>query len=182
MSTRMQRSELTIAAPCTVDWKKMTPADGGRFCGDCKKVVRDFSTMSEREARALLKTARGGELCVRFVFDAHGRVFFGKDAPRKDALLPAHLLSRARRAALVAAAALPLAAQACDPLDMHDDVMGSIAYTPVDAGTDAEDTSDASDASAHHDAKADASTSSDASADAEADADAGEPDGAPQAN
>ncbi|MDF2694517.1 MAG: hypothetical protein K0S65_2900, partial [Labilithrix sp.] len=33
----MDRNEVKVASPCTLDWKKMTPAEGGRFCGDCKK-------------------------------------------------------------------------------------------------------------------------------------------------
>jgi hypothetical protein len=111
----MDRKEVRITSPCTLDWQKMTPAEGGRFCGDCKKVVRNLSSMTEREARALLKNAGNGELCVRFVYDEHGRVFFGKDAPKKDALLPASFLHRAKRAAAAAAvAALPFATQACE--------------------------------------------------------------------
>ena len=46
----MRKSDIAIPVPCTVDWQKMTPADKGRFCGDCKKVVRDLSKMSEAEA------------------------------------------------------------------------------------------------------------------------------------
>lgn len=108
----MNKGEVRFSNPCTLDWKKMTPAEGGRFCGDCKKVVRDLSKMSEDEARALLAKPRNEELCVRFVSDAHGRIIF-KDM-QGVGLLPPSLLTRAKRAAAAAAAiAAPLATQAC---------------------------------------------------------------------
>ncbi len=111
----MDRNDLRIATPCTLDWTKMTPAEGGRFCGDCKKVVRNLSSMTEREARALLRTAGDGDLCVRYVYDVQGRIFFGKDAPKKDTLLAPSLLVRARRVAAAAAiGALPFATQGCE--------------------------------------------------------------------
>ena len=130
----MDKRELPVAAPCTVDWRKMTPADGGRFCGDCKKVVRDLSTMTQQEARALLSQAGAGQLCVRFLHDRHGKVFFADQA---RPLLPASLLSRAKRVALAAAAvAVPLALQGCSdppgaeaPEDLEQ-TMGAMAYDP----------------------------------------------------
>jgi len=129
----MDHKDVKIGSPCTLDWRKMTPAEGGRFCGDCKKVVRDLSRMTEREARAMLKRASGGEhrgsfsgaappsadaLCVRYVYDNQGRIFFGADAPRRDVLLsPSSLLQRARRVAAAAAVvALPFATQACEAI------------------------------------------------------------------
>lgn len=188
----MNRQELKVATPCTLDWKKMTPAEGGRFCGDCKKVVRDLSSMTEREARALLKREAGGELCVRFLLDKHGRVFFGGDAPRRSPtlaqqLLPAGLLSRAKRATAVAAAlALPFATGACEAIteplgitsqeqtaDHHDlePTMGAIAYDPhtdqPDADADADASADAGDGGDASDAgdAADGSTEEDAATD-----------------
>jgi len=110
----MEKNDLAIASPCTVDWRTMTPADGGRFCGDCKKVVRDLSTMRERDARTLLKSAQNGELCVRYLYDKHGKIFFAGD--KGAPLVPASFLQRAKRAALVAAAvAIPLSLEGCSP-------------------------------------------------------------------
>lgn len=108
----MDRAELPIRTPCTADWTTMTPADGGRFCGDCKKVVRDLSRMSEADARALLAAPRNEELCVRYLHDRHGTIFFGPDLVQST-LVPASLLDRAKRAA--AAVALPLGLAACSP-------------------------------------------------------------------
>src|SRR4051812_35117548 len=119
----ISRKNLVLAMPCQLDWRAMTPADGGRFCGDCKKVVRDLSAMRESDARALLHGAKEGELCVRYVYDRHGRIFFAGDhaAP----LIPASLLQRAKRVARSAAAiAVPLALQACSPEPQADEAMG----------------------------------------------------------
>lgn len=102
----MDKREIRIATPCTLDWQKMTPADKGRFCADCKKVVRDVSSMNEREARTLLRAPTTEGLCVRFLADRDGKVLFAGD-PR---IVPASLLSKTKRAAMLAAAvALPLA-------------------------------------------------------------------------
>jgi hypothetical protein len=136
----MDRKDLRIGSPCTLDWRKMTPAEGGRFCGDCKKVVRNLSSMSELEARELLESA-GPDLCVRYVYDKHGRIFF-----REQTIAPS-LLVRARRLATIAA--LPLATAACDlvtsPLGAsddppnHDELMGGMVYDPRDEPPPAED-------------------------------------------
>jgi hypothetical protein len=146
----MEKSEIRIATPCTLDWSKMTPRDGGRFCGDCKKVVRDLSSMTEREARELVRAAGDGQLCVRFVYDKHGRIFFAGDRARD--LVPASLLSRAKRAAVAAAAvAVPLALQGCSDANRADGggyehVMGGAVYQPIDGA--AEEPGDLGDASA----------------------------------
>ncbi len=95
----MKTSDLRIAAPCTLDWKKMTPAEGGRFCGECKKVVRDLSKLTRAEARKLV-VERSGDLCVRYVHNAKGDVFFA-DMPSN--VVPASMVNRAARAAFAAA-------------------------------------------------------------------------------
>ena len=98
-----------IPEPCNVDWRTMTPAEGGRFCGECKKVVKNLSWLTEREARKLLRDENNGQLCVRYAYDKHGKVLFGADAPRDDAPIPvASLLRR-----VGAAASLAIAAAAC---------------------------------------------------------------------
>ena len=139
-------NKIPLASPCTLDWRKMTPADGGRFCGDCKKVVRDISKMSEEEARALLRTPRREGLCIRFLTDRDGKVVFEKS------LVPVSRLTRA--AALIA---LPFATQACEAVTEasrtaeHSENMGGAEapkdfekWEAADAGTgDADATADA---------------------------------------
>lgn len=105
----MNARDVGVKSPCTMEWRKMTPADGGRFCGDCKKVVRDLSRMTEDEARTVLAKERHADLCVRMIVDRDGNVFFGANV-----LVAPSFLSRAKRVAAAAAAvALPLATQAC---------------------------------------------------------------------
>ncbi|MGD0528319.1 MAG: hypothetical protein ABSE49_24500 [Polyangiaceae bacterium] len=105
----MHRNDLPIASPCTVDWTTMTLADRGRFCGDCKKVVRELAQLSEAEARAMLASPPTEGLCVRYVYDATGEIVFRPD------VVPVARLARVRRAAAVAlaAASLPLAVAGC---------------------------------------------------------------------
>jgi hypothetical protein len=103
----MNRTDLPIATPCNVDWSTMTLADRGRFCGACRKVVRELAQMTETDARALLALPPTEGLCVRYVHDATGEIVF-----RQDRVVPVGRI--VRRAAMVAlAAALPLTSAAC---------------------------------------------------------------------
>jgi hypothetical protein len=103
----MNRTDLPIATPCHADWSTMTLADRGRFCGACRKVVRELARMTEDEARAMLASPPTEGLCVRYVHDATGEIVF-----RRDRVVPVGRL--VRRAAMVAlAAALPLTSAAC---------------------------------------------------------------------
>ena len=127
---------LNIAEPCKVDWTKMTPAEGGRFCGDCKKVVKNLSSMTEREARKLLRTQNDGQLCVRYLYDKHGNMFFGADAPKPD--VPVSMLSRAKRVAAVAG--LTIASAACSAVtDASDSLTSSTQAQHKDDPNDPED-------------------------------------------
>lgn len=150
----------------------MTPQDGGRFCAECKKVVRDLSRLTERKARALLAEPHTEGLCVRLIHDRDGRVMFA-DTPRP--LLPASMLQRAKRAALVAGVGLATEACSGDPMGAfgdgsYDTLMGAaeaptaIMRPEADAGH-----SDGGDAG---DALRPSGDGGDASADAGMDADA----------
>jgi hypothetical protein len=118
----MRAKALKIAEPCHADWTKMTPADGGRFCGDCKKVVKNISSMTEKDARKLLRSAGEGQLCIRYMHDKFGNVVFGPDQPRPD-FVPASMLSRAKRA--IAYAGLAVASQACSAISDASDSLTS---------------------------------------------------------
>jgi hypothetical protein len=120
----MNRTELPIESPCTVDWTQMTLADRGRFCGQCKKVVRELAQLSETEARALLASPPTEGLCVRYVHDATGEIVFRSD------VVPIGRLARAKRAAAVAlaAASLPVAVAGCMGAPMPP-MMGAVAPT-----------------------------------------------------
>ncbi|HEY1691367.1 MAG TPA: hypothetical protein VGG39_04355 [Polyangiaceae bacterium] len=120
----MNRTELPIASPCSADWTTMTLADRGRFCGECRKVVRELAQLTEREARALLASPPTEGLCVRYVHDTTGEIVFRPD-------VPASALSRAKRvAALALAVALPLAATGC--MGAPAQMMGAVRPVPPD--------------------------------------------------
>jgi hypothetical protein len=176
----MNKGDVRFSNPCSVDWRTMTPADGGRFCGDCKKVVRDLSKLTEVEARTVLAKSRNEDLCVRFAFDAHGKILF-KDM-QGVGLLPPSLLSRAKRAAVAAAAiAAPLATQACSvtsSLTGHSESADTSDHDSDDPSSDNTSTGgvaydpsyDQTSADASADGDTDAQPSADASADAGPDA------------
>jgi hypothetical protein len=100
----MNRTDLPIAAACQADWTTMTLADRGRFCGTCRKVVRELGQMTETQARALLASPPTDGLCVRYVHDERGAIVF-----RRDVVPVSRLSWRATALAL----ALPLGAAAC---------------------------------------------------------------------
>jgi len=117
----MNRTDVPIASPCTVDWTTMTLADRGRFCGQCRKVVRELAQLTEAEARALLASPPTEGLCVRYVHDTTGEIVFRPD------VVPVGRLARMKRAAAVAlvAASLPMAVAGCMGAAVPPPVMGS---------------------------------------------------------
>ncbi len=164
----MNESEIRVGKPCRVDWAAMTPKDRGRFCADCKKVVHELAKMTEAEARTLLAGADGA-VCVRYVYDARGKVFFA-DSPRD--LVPSTLLVRAKRAALMVAA--PLAIAACSNAIDGTEMMGEPAYnpTPLVEEDDAGDGGDAGNDARPDGAEKDAADGSRPDADPDGGADA----------
>jgi len=104
----MQRDEIPITTPCGADWTSMTPVEArARLCAACNKVVHDLSAMSEAEVR---KVIGGGPVCVRYLYDVHGRVILG-GAPEGAKIVPAGaLLSKAARSKWLRAAALAASA------------------------------------------------------------------------
>jgi hypothetical protein len=76
MTTPMKESDLPIASPCGQDWEGMDPRDKSRFCGECKKVVHDLRSMKEKDARKLLSTPSTEGLCVRYMYDEVGNIWF----------------------------------------------------------------------------------------------------------
>jgi hypothetical protein len=112
----VNRDDAPIARPCGADYSTMSPRGTARFCGACDKLVHDLSAMSEREARSLLRARSTEGLCVRYLHDANGDIWFGGRSPGGAAgLVPAARLAR-HGAAMAAAAALvltPVLTEAC---------------------------------------------------------------------
>jgi hypothetical protein len=125
----MNRTDLPIATPCSVDWNTMTLADRGRFCGECRKVVRELAQLTEGEARALLASPPTEGLCVRYVHDTTGEILFRRD------IVPVGRLARMGRAAAVAVAmaSIPLAAAGCmGTAPMPPPTMGAVRPVPAE--------------------------------------------------
>lgn len=67
----MERNyKITIPAPCTENWDKMTPNESGRFCMSCVKTVVDFTEMSSEEIKHFFVQNQfgsvGAKICGRF--------------------------------------------------------------------------------------------------------------------
>jgi hypothetical protein len=126
----MNQVDLPIAKPCTADWTTMTLADRGRFCGECRKVVRELAQMTEPEARALLASPPTEGLCVRYVHDATGEILFRRD------IVPVARLARMKRgaAAAIIAASLPVALAGCMGAPVRPPVMGAPPPTETTMG------------------------------------------------
>src|SRR4051812_42483066 len=97
----MHRRDVPIVTPCGADWSGMSRVEARkRLCADCNEHVHDVGKMNEREVRALVAA---GPACVRYLYDAHGKVIFG-DAPPNARVVPASsLLSKAARSKWLAA-------------------------------------------------------------------------------
>ncbi len=110
----MRTLHLPIADPCHEDWDAMEPAERGRFCQVCVKQVHDLSSMTEPQARAVLREAEGSRICVRYRHDDEGRIRFADRAPA----VPANTCTSVRTARWPGAAAvLAIAVAACTPHD-----------------------------------------------------------------
>lgn len=83
----MRTLHLPIAEPCHEDWEAMDVAEQGRFCQKCTKPVHDLSSMTEPEARSLLRARAGGRICVRYEHDDAGKIRFRAPADLARAAL-----------------------------------------------------------------------------------------------
>jgi hypothetical protein len=103
-----------------------------RLCEQCDKLVHDLSGMTERAARALLRGPRNEGLCIRYLRDRDGNIWFG-DSP-DPILSPSRLVVRriAAAAGVAALASAPALIEACGGASPYDGV-----YAPyVDGGSD----------------------------------------------
>lgn len=67
--------------PCPKDYNAMTPAENGRFCGQCCKVVVDFTKKTAEEIFEYLKENSG--TCGRFLHSQLQPVRIPAGQPRK---------------------------------------------------------------------------------------------------
>lgn len=62
----MKTYKISIAKPCSENWDNMTPAEKGKHCAACNKVVIDFSNMSQQEMMHILVKYKGKKVCGNF--------------------------------------------------------------------------------------------------------------------
>jgi hypothetical protein len=60
--------QINIPEPCNESWDKMTPQEKGRFCGNCKKTIIDYSLQPDRVIAQAIKEGNG-KICGRFRTD-----------------------------------------------------------------------------------------------------------------
>ena len=59
--------KIEIAKPCRASWKNMTDAEQGKFCGECSKIVIDFTSMTTDEIQQYFLQHRDQKICGRFI-------------------------------------------------------------------------------------------------------------------
>lgn len=66
--------EIKVERPCDESWDKMRPENGGRHCGQCEKVVRDFTEATDAELTGFFRD-RPQHVCGRFRPEQLNRLF-----------------------------------------------------------------------------------------------------------
>ncbi len=58
--------KISIPEPCHQSWDEMRPDGAGRHCDSCKKIVIDFTNMTDEQVKAYLISHEGSGVCGRF--------------------------------------------------------------------------------------------------------------------
>src|SRR5215472_8075834 len=119
----------------------MDASHHGRVCAECETKVHDLSSMSEGEARAFLRAKKGEHLCVRYLYDAGGKLRFAGEFDARTPVVPEYRLTRRLRARLARAALItaPFLLEACGSTglpyvrDGQADVTEDTGHVPPDA-------------------------------------------------
>lgn len=59
--------QINIPNPCSENWDHMLPAERGRFCNACEKVVTDFTGMTDKEIIRFFKQHKQEHICGRYL-------------------------------------------------------------------------------------------------------------------
>ena len=68
-SSRITKNEMNlhIPSPCPESWDNMLPAEKGKHCLACDKVVVDFTQMNAEQIKAFFQIPREKKVCGRFL-------------------------------------------------------------------------------------------------------------------
>lgn len=58
---------IEIPKPCRAGWENMEAAEKGRFCGECSKIVIDFTSMSTDEIKTYFLSHKDQRICGHFI-------------------------------------------------------------------------------------------------------------------
>lgn len=86
--------KINIPSPCSQSWDDMSPAEQGRFCGQCTKTIVDFTTWSDKDIAQYIRGSKE-KICGRFTDDQLDRNLLHVERERTNALVPAILISTA---------------------------------------------------------------------------------------
>lgn len=135
----MSPAKIELAFPCGATFADMASVDATkRMCGACSTIVHDLSAMTESDARTQLRST-SERLCIRYVHDATGKVWFKEDLERASLISSSRLRKGARGVLAVASAvAAFVLTEACGGSNPFD--------SPAADASDSGDAGDASDA------------------------------------
>jgi hypothetical protein len=74
--------QISIPEHCMQSWESMSSVPTGRHCGECQKVVVDFTRMSDAQLLAYFQNYYGSGSCGRFRQDQVGLVIKPFEKPR----------------------------------------------------------------------------------------------------
>lgn len=63
----MKDFRIEIPKPCRAGWENMEAAEKGRFCGECSKIVIDFTAMSTDEIKDCFLGHKDQKICGHFI-------------------------------------------------------------------------------------------------------------------
>jgi len=118
---------ISIPSPCHENWQAMTPAQKGKFCGSCQKVVHDFTLASDREIGLILKQDENA--CGRFRNDQLNRNLLLRQPVGSPWLASAAILSLLTFGVNEAAAQTPVSTV---QYPVQNEIMGKVAATRSD--------------------------------------------------
>jgi hypothetical protein len=77
--------KISIAKPCAENWEEMLPAEQGRHCAACERLIIDFSVKTDQEILEYIKQSNG-KLCGRFSNNQLDRDLIQESNTRKISL------------------------------------------------------------------------------------------------
>jgi hypothetical protein len=78
------RFVVSIPTPCSENWQDMTPAERGKFCSLCQKVVTDFSSMTDAGIIKIINQRNAQTMCGHFFIGQLDRALAEKAPVRKS--------------------------------------------------------------------------------------------------